>query len=276
MRSTNGDLTRELNRGGYLLPVAIPRRPVAPDQTILTCDLTEPPHPWRPSSTVYWDPGAATEASKQLSDGPLVSCQADPWTNFLESGFRRLELVLKRQEPRQKEPVMGRAGRPTVAIELTDGERETLVRWSRRHSSAQALALRPRIVLACADGTPNTKIADELGCDRVTVGRWRHRFAAERLEGLVDAPRPGAARTISDEVEARSKRSTGPHRSCRCCPPHRCGPHRVLAQDRPRGHPRPRRTCHPRQPLHPQDPGRARAATAPLPVPLHPSPTGRE
>jgi transposase len=95
---------------------------------------------------------------------------------------------------------MGRAGRPTVAIELTDEERETLVRWSRRHSSSQALALRSRIVLACADGRPNTKIADELGCDRVTVGKWRHRFAAERLEGLVDAPRPGAARTISDEV----------------------------------------------------------------------------
>ena len=82
---------------------------------------------------------------------------------------------------------MGRAGRPTVAIELTDEERETLVRWSRRHSSSQALALRSRIVLACADGRPNTKIAGELGCDRVTVGKWRHRFAAERLEGLVDA-----------------------------------------------------------------------------------------
>jgi hypothetical protein len=65
------------------------------------------------------------------------------------------------------------------------------------------LALRSRIVLACADGRPNTKIADELGCDRVTVGKWRHRFAADRLEGLeglVDAPRPGAARTICDEV----------------------------------------------------------------------------
>jgi hypothetical protein len=87
-----------------------------------------------------------------------------------------------------------------VEIELTDEERETLVRWSRRHSSSQALALRSRIVLACADGRPNPKIADELGCDRVTVGKWRHRFAAERLEGLVDAPRPGAVRTISDEV----------------------------------------------------------------------------
>ena len=85
--------------------------------------------------------------------------------------------------------MIGRAGRPTVAIELTDKEREMPVRWSRRHSSSQALALRSRIALACADGSPNTKIADELGCDRVTVGKWRHRSAAERLEGLVDAPR---------------------------------------------------------------------------------------
>ena len=83
---------------------------------------------------------------------------------------------------------MGRAGRPTVAIKLTDEERETLVRWSRRHSSSQALALRSRIVLACADGRPNTKIADELGCDRGTAGKWRHRFAAKRLEGLAGAP----------------------------------------------------------------------------------------
>ena len=72
--------------------------------------------------------------------------------------------------------------RPTVAVELADEERETLVRSSRRHSSSQALALRSRIVLACADGGPNTEIADELGCDRGTVGKWRYRFAAEGLE----------------------------------------------------------------------------------------------
>jgi len=63
---------------------------------------------------------------------------------FLESGFRSLELVLKRQEPRQKEPVMGRAGRPTVAIELADEERETLVRWSRRQSAHRRQAARQR------------------------------------------------------------------------------------------------------------------------------------
>ncbi len=95
---------------------------------------------------------------------------------------------------------MGRAGRPTVGIELSDDERDTLDRWTRRHSSSQALALRSRIVLACADGKTNTAIAAELGCNQVTVSKWRHRFAAERLEGLGDAPRPGAARTIGDDV----------------------------------------------------------------------------
>jgi transposase len=95
---------------------------------------------------------------------------------------------------------MGRAGRPTVAIELSAEERETLLRWTRRHSSAQALALRSRIVLACAEGKANTEVAGELGCDRSTVAKWRQRFAADRLEGLGDAPRPGAARRIGDDV----------------------------------------------------------------------------
>jgi len=95
---------------------------------------------------------------------------------------------------------MGRAGRPTVAIELSDDERDTLRRWARRHKSSQALALRSRIVLACAEGETNTAIAAELGCNKVTVAKWRHRFAADRLEGLTDAPRPGAARTIGDDV----------------------------------------------------------------------------
>lgn len=95
---------------------------------------------------------------------------------------------------------MGRAGRPTVAIELSDDERDTLRRWTRRHKSSQALALRSRIVLACAEGQTNTAIAADLGCNKVTVAKWRHRFAADRLEGLTDAPRPGAARRIGDDV----------------------------------------------------------------------------
>ena len=87
-------------------------------------------------------------------------------------------------------------GRPTVQIELSAVERETLQRWTRRHSSSQALALRSRIVLACADDKTNIAIAAELGVNKTTVGKWRNRFAVDRLEGLGDAPRPGAARKV--------------------------------------------------------------------------------
>ncbi len=95
---------------------------------------------------------------------------------------------------------MAQRGRPTVEIELSGEERQTLERWTRRHSSSQALALRSRIVLACGEGRTDVEIASELGVHPVTVSKWRHRFAQDRLDGLVDAPRPGAARTIGDEV----------------------------------------------------------------------------
>lgn len=95
---------------------------------------------------------------------------------------------------------MARRGRPTVEINVSSDEAKTLQRWSQRHSSSQALALRCRIVLACAKGGTNTEIAAELGVHPTTVAKWRHRFATQRLDGLVDAPRPGAARTIGDEV----------------------------------------------------------------------------
>ena len=96
-----------------------------------------------------------------------------------------------------------RIGRPTVAIVLSDEERETLERWARRPTSAQALALRCRIVLAAAEGTSNRAIAAALDCHPVTVGKWRRRFAQWRLDGLQDEPRPGAPRTITDaQVEA--------------------------------------------------------------------------
>src|ERR1700716_3856586 len=90
-------------------------------------------------------------------------------------------------------------GRPVAAVVLTDDERETLVRWSRRAKSAQFLALRCRIVLGCAEGKSNQQVAAEVGVWPQTVGKWRRRFLESGLDGLSDEPRPGAPRTISDE-----------------------------------------------------------------------------
>jgi len=88
-------------------------------------------------------------------------------------------------------------------VVLSDDERATLERWARRPKSAQALALRCRIVLACAEGGHVIEVAEALGLDPHTVGKWRRRFLADRLEGLHDEPRPGAPRAISDDdVEA--------------------------------------------------------------------------
>jgi transposase len=83
-------------------------------------------------------------------------------------------------------------------VVLTDEERETLERWARRPTSAQALALRCRIVLACATGAVNTDVADQLGVSRSTVAKWRSRFVSARLDGLHDEPRPGGPRTVTD------------------------------------------------------------------------------
>src|SRR5215218_1167210 len=94
---------------------------------------------------------------------------------------------------------MAERGRPKAPLILTAEERETLVRWSRRPKSAQALALRARIVLACAEGKTNKAVAEEVGVWPQTVTKWRGRFVRQRLEGLADEPRPGAPRTIADE-----------------------------------------------------------------------------
>lgn len=90
-------------------------------------------------------------------------------------------------------------GPAAVPIELTEGELETLWRWARRRRSAAGLAQRSRIVLAAAQGETNTAIAAEIGVSLPTVRRWRGRFAERGLDGLLDEPRPGQPRKISDE-----------------------------------------------------------------------------
>jgi hypothetical protein len=86
-----------------------------------------------------------------------------------------------------------------VPLILTSDEREQLIRWSRRRSSSQALALRSRIVLGCASGASNKDVAAAEGVSAVTVGKWRARFAELRLDGLVDDPRSGRPATVTDK-----------------------------------------------------------------------------
>jgi transposase len=86
---------------------------------------------------------------------------------------------------------------------LSDEERSVLLGWSRRRNTAQALALRSRIILACADGGTNGEVAERVGVGRQTVSKWRVRFLDRRLDGLSDEPRPGRPRVIGDEqIEA--------------------------------------------------------------------------
>ena len=89
------------------------------------------------------------------------------------------------------------------AVRLTDEERAQLVAWSRRATSANALAVRSRIVLAAAEGMSTSAVARRLDVSVGTARRWRARFVGEGLDGLLDEPRPGRPRTVADEqVEA--------------------------------------------------------------------------
>ena len=90
-------------------------------------------------------------------------------------------------------------GRPMPPLILDDVERETLERWVRRPKTAQALALRARMILGCAEGRSNTTVGTDLGVSDETVGKWRSRFLERRLDGLSDEPRSGRPRAVTDD-----------------------------------------------------------------------------
>jgi transposase len=120
----------------------------------------------------------------------VTAATAGKWRRrFAESGLAGLD-----DSPRP--------GRPKAGLELTDAERAQLEQWARRAKSAQALAQRARIVLACAGGKDNKAVAAELGIGEHMVARWRGRFTARRLDGLHDEDRPGRPPSILlDKVE---------------------------------------------------------------------------
>jgi transposase len=94
-------------------------------------------------------------------------------------------------------------GRPMAPLVLTEEQRATLEGWVRRRTSAQALALRARIVLLSASGMSNAAVAREVRVTGQTVGKWRRRFLERGPAGLLDEPRPGAPRTVGDEAVER-------------------------------------------------------------------------
>lgn len=94
-------------------------------------------------------------------------------------------------------------GRRLPRLELSDSEQSELRALTSRRKTGQGVALRARIVLACAQGAENREVAAQLSVDKDTVGRWRRRFIEHRIDGLLDAPRSGAPRTIEDaRIEA--------------------------------------------------------------------------
>ena len=94
----------------------------------------------------------------------------------------------------------GKRGRPKAELVLSEEERRTLEGWARRRTTAHGLAVRSEIILACTTTKSNKGVARKLRVTAQTVGKWRRRFIAKRLDGLMDEPRPGAPRKITDDA----------------------------------------------------------------------------
>lgn len=90
-------------------------------------------------------------------------------------------------------------GRPRVGVVLAESEQKTLEAMLRKHSLGQSIALRVKIILLCAQGLPDLRVAEQMGVTHATVGKWRKRFIEYGVDGLSDAPRAGTPRTITDE-----------------------------------------------------------------------------
>ena len=113
-------------------------------------------------------------------------------------------------------------GRPLAALTLSPSEREQLMSITRSRSMPHALVTRARMILRAAEGGSNTAIAEALGLSRPTVGTWRQRYLAQRVQGLYDELRPGGPRSLRDEAIAallrrtvKTKPKDGTHWSCR-------------------------------------------------------------
>src|ERR1700760_1632138 len=91
-----------------------------------------------------------------------------------------------------------RTGRPIPPLSVSKEQRSTLESWARRPKTAQTLALRAKIILACAEGKANGVVARQTRVRQQTVGKWRSRFLNRGLDGLLDEPRPGTPRRVSD------------------------------------------------------------------------------